>query len=163
MDFPPLLTPEESRALAGKFNKFHAMADQSGDRTKGQAVFAAVCQQCHSVGGAGGQVGPVLNGAGALGTEALLRNILTPSAAMEPGYRMFRVELKGGDVLDGILVSQTADALVLRRPNTEDTRIAQGTVRKATFTKKSMMPEGLLESLPPDQVTDLLAYLKSLK
>ena len=98
-DFPPLLTPAESKALAEKFSKFHALSDKSGDTAKGRAIFSKVCMGCHSVGGQGGQIGPVLNGAGALGAEALLRNILTPNAAMEPGYRAFRVELKDGDVL----------------------------------------------------------------
>ena len=162
-DFPPLLTPAESKALAEKFGRFHALAEKAGDTAKGKALFATVCQTCHSVGGAGGQIGPVLNGAGALGVEALLRNILAPNAAMEPGYRVFRVELKDGDVLDGIRVSEDKDAIVLRRQNMEDTRIPQGTVRKASFTKMSMMPEGLLDGLPPEQVSDLFAYLKTLK
>jgi putative heme-binding domain-containing protein len=82
---------------------------------------------------------------------------------MEPGYRDYRVELKDGDVLDGILVSQDAEALILRRANVEDMRIAQKDVRKAGFTKKSLMPEGLLDTLPPGQVSDLFAYLKTLK
>ena len=126
-------------------------------------MFTTVCQQCHSVGGQGGQVGPVLNGAGALGVEALLRNLLTPNAAMEPGYRVFRVELRDGDVLDGIRVSEDKDAIVLRRPNMADTRIAQKDVRKAGFTKSSMMPEGLLDALKPQDLSDLFAYLKTLK
>ncbi|MBK7998206.1 MAG: c-type cytochrome [Verrucomicrobia bacterium] len=162
-DFPPLLTAAEAAALAEKFSKFHALAEKPGDVAKGKVLFATVCQQCHSVGGQGGQVGPVLNGAGALGVEALLRNLLTPNAAMEPGYRVFRVELKDGDVLDGIRVSEDEDAIVLRRPNMADTRIAQKDVRKAAFTKSSVMPEGLLDSLPPEQVSDLFAYLKTLK
>jgi putative heme-binding domain-containing protein len=82
---------------------------------------------------------------------------------MEPGYRVFRVELKDGDVLDGILVSQDKDAIILRRPNMDDTRIAQRDVRKAAFTKSSMMPEGLLDPLAPQDVADLFAYLKALK
>ena len=118
---------------------------------------------CHSVGGQGGQVGPVLNGAGANGVEALLRNVLTPNAAMEAGYRAFRVELKDGDVLDGIRVSEDKDAIVLRRPNMEDTRIPQSNVKRAAFTKMSVMPEGLLDALKPEDVTDLFAYLKTLK
>ena len=162
-DFPPLLTEEESKALAGKFARFHALADKAGDVAKGRALFTTLCQQCHSVGGQGGQVGPVLGGAGALGVEALLRNILTPNAAMEPGYRAFRVELKDGDVLDGILVSQDKDAIILRRPNLDDTRIAQKDVRRASFTKMSIMPEGLLDPLKPEDVADLFAYLKTLK
>jgi putative heme-binding domain-containing protein len=82
---------------------------------------------------------------------------------MEPGYRVFRVELKDGDVLDGIRVSEDNGAIVLRRPNMEDTRISQRDVRRAAFTKLSMMPEGLLEPLSPQQVTDLFTYLKTLK
>jgi putative heme-binding domain-containing protein len=162
-DFPPLLTETEAKALAGKFARFHALAEKSGDAAKGKAMFTTVCQQCHSVGGQGGQVGPVLNGAGALGVEALLRNILTPNAAMEPGYRAFRVELKDGDVLDGICVSEDKDAIILRRPNVEDARIAQKDVRRASFTKSSMMPEGLLDALKAEEVSDLFAYLKTLK
>ncbi len=162
-DFPPLLTPAEAQALAIKFDRFHALADKAGDTAKGKALFTTVCLSCHSVGGQGGQIGPVLSGAGALGVEALLRNLLTPNAAMEPGYRMFRVELKDGDVLDGIRVSEDKDAIVLRRQNMEDTRIPQSTVKRAAFTKSSIMPEGLLEALPPEEVSNLFAYLKTLK
>ena len=93
----------------------------------------------------------------------LLRNILTPNAAMEPGYRVFRVELKDGDVLDGIRVSEDQNAIVLRRQNMEDTRIPQSTVKRAAFTKLSMMPDGLLDGLKPEDVSDLFAYLKTLK
>jgi len=162
-DFPPLLTETEARAVSEKFAKFHTLAEKSGDVTRGKALFATTCQQCHSVGGQGGQVGPVLNGAGAMGVESLLRNLLTPNAAMEPGYRIFRVELKDGDVLDGIRVSEDKDAIVLRRPNMDDTRIAQKDVRKAGFTRSSMMPEELLDALKPEDVSDLFAYLKLLK
>ncbi len=162
-DFPPLLTAAEAAAVAEKFGKFHALSEKPGDVAKGRALFANVCQQCHSVGGQGGQIGPVLNGAGALGVEALLRNLLTPNAAMEPGYRVFRVELKDGEVLDGIRVSEDKEAIVLRRQSVADTRIAQKDVRKAGFTKMSMMPEGLLDALPPQDVSDLFAYLKTLK
>jgi putative membrane-bound dehydrogenase-like protein len=162
-DFPALLNPVEAKELAQKFEKFRALAERNGDLTHGKAVFAATCASCHAVAGQGGQVGPVLNGAGANGVEAILRNVLTPNAAMEAGYRIFRVELKEGDVLDGILVSQDKDAIVLRRPNIEDTRIAQKDVRRADYINRSMMPEGLLEALPERDVADLLAYLKTLK
>jgi putative heme-binding domain-containing protein len=162
-DFPNLLTSTEAGALAAKFTKFRLLANQPGDLTRGQAVFSTICLNCHSVGGKGGQIGPVLNGAGALGVEALLRNILTPSAAMEPGYRTFRVELDNGEIADGLLVSQDKDAIILRRPSVPDLRIPQDTIRTARFTRLSMMPEGLLEGFKPAEVSDLFAYLKTLK
>ena len=162
-DYPPLLTPAEAKVLAEKFGKYRALAAQGGDVARGKAVFQAVCLGCHSVAGQGGQVGPVLNGAGASGVETLLRNVLTPNAAMEAGYRAFRVETRDGEVLDGIRVSEDREAIVLRRPNVEDLRVPQADVRKAGFTRTSMMPEGLLDPLPAAQVSDLFAYIKTLK
>ena len=126
-------------------------------------MFQTTCGRCHAVGGQGGQVGPGLNGAGAAGTEALLRNILTPNAAMEAGYRVFRVGLRNGDIVDGILVSQDDDAVVLRRPNLEDLRIFMRDVRRAEYTRRSMMPDGLLDGLKEQEVAYLFAYLGTLQ
>jgi len=162
-DFPVLLTGAESQALSEKFSRFHAFVDKPGDVAKGRGLFTTICQGCHSVGGQGGQIGPVLNGAGALGVEALLRNILTPNAAMEPGYRVFRIEVKEGEVLDGLLVSEDKNAIVLRRQNSEDVRVLRRDVLRSGYTKMSMMPEGLLDALPPDDVSNLFAYLQTLK
>jgi putative membrane-bound dehydrogenase-like protein len=162
-DAPALLIPADARAQGQKFARFEALAQKSGDAMHGKTLFATTCQTCHTVAGQGGQIGPVLNGAGAMGSEGLLRAILTPNAAMEAGYRTFRVELKDGDVLDGFLVSQDNEAIVLRQPNAPDRRIAQDDVRRARFTKTSIMPEGLLDSMPERDATDLIAYLKTLK
>jgi putative membrane-bound dehydrogenase-like protein len=162
-DFPPLLTAAEARAQAEKFATFRALAENPGDVIHGKALFTTTCMTCHNVGGQGAQIGPVLSGAGAMGTETLLRAILTPNAAMEAGYRVFRVELKDGDVLDGLLVSQDNESIVLRRQNSEDLRIPQTNVRRTGFTKLSVMPEGLLEPLKPEDVSSLFTYLRTLK
>jgi len=82
---------------------------------------------------------------------------------MEPGYRVFRVEMKDGEIVDGMLVSQDESAIVLRRQRAEDLRIPQESVKRAWFTKVSMMPEGLLDAFQAKDVSDLFAYLKTLK
>jgi len=82
---------------------------------------------------------------------------------MEAGYRTFRVELLDGDIVDGRLISQDNEGIVLGRPNAEDLHLKRANVRRAAFTKTSLMPEGLLESLPTRDVTDLFAYLQTLK
>lgn len=163
MDFPVLLTAAEARAFQEKFDTFRALATKPGGVERGRRIFQMACASCHAVGGQGGQIGPVLDGAGVLGVEALLRNLLTPNVAVEAGYRVFRVELADGEVLDGIRVSEDPEAIVLRRPNVPDIRIAQQDVRKAGFTKMSMMPEGLLEALTATDVSGLFAYLLTLK
>ncbi|PYJ85169.1 MAG: hypothetical protein DME22_10130 [Verrucomicrobia bacterium] len=162
-DLPPLQTEAEAKALDTKFAQFRALASKPGDLARGEQVFTATCGVCHSVHAQGGKIGPVLDGAGANGVEALLRNILTPNAAMEAGYRQFRVETKAGEVLEGLFVSQDDNAIVLRQLNTEDQRVPRSNIKRAGFTRLSIMPEGLLEGLKPGDVSDLFAYLKTLK
>jgi len=163
MDFPPLVTPEAAQALDEKFAHFRALAGQpGGDPARGKAV-AAVCIACHKVGAEGGEIGPTLSAVGAMGTEAILRNILTPNAAMEPGYRVYRAELTDGSIKEGFLARQDAEAIVIRLPGVEDERVAIDRVRRGGFTRRSLMPEGLEATFSPEQWTDLFAYLKTLR
>ena len=163
MDFPPLVTPEAARSLDQKFAHFRTLAEKpGGDPARGK-VAAAVCIACHKVGAEGGQIGPNLSAVGAMGTEAILRNILTPNAAMEPGYRVYRAELTDGSIKEGFLARQDADALIIRLPGVEDERLATDRVRRGTFTRRSLMPEGLEATFSPEQWTDLFAYLKTLR
>ncbi len=162
-DSPTLLTAAEAQAQAAKFAQFRTLAEKPGDVARGKELFTALCLACHQQGGKGGQIAPPLDGVSHSGVEALLRNILTPNAAMEGGYRKFRVETKDGELVEGLLVSQDTTALVLRQPNVPDTRIPHANVRKAGFTNLSVMPEGLLEGMQPAQVSDLFAFLKTLR
>lgn len=161
IDTPPLLTEEQAKALDSKFAKLTALAAK-GDPQAGKPL-AALCIACHQIGSEGGQIGPNLSGAGAMGLEAVLRNILTPNAAMEPGYRIFRVEMKNGDLVDAFFVSEDKDAIVIRQPGLPDRRISKAEVRGTKFIRRSLMPEGLLDGLQDQQAADLLAYLMTLR
>ncbi len=162
LDPPPVLNGAEARVQAEKLAKYRAILEKPGDTAHGKQV-GTICLPCHSIQGQGGNIGPNLSGAGAMNVEALLGSILTPNAAMEAGYRVFRVELNDDELIDGFLVSQDKDAVILRIPNSEDRRIARAQIRRANFVRRSLMPEGLLEALPEKDATDLLAYLRNLK
>jgi len=161
IDTPPLLTEEQAKALETKFAKLTALAPK-GDPQAGK-VLSALCIACHQIGNEGGQIGPNLSGAGAMGLEAVLRNILTPNAAMEPGYRIYRVEMKKGDIIDAFFVSEVKDAVVIRQAGLPDRRVPKADIRSTKFIRRSLMPEGLLDTLQDQQVADLLAYLMTLK
>ncbi len=162
-DAPALLTPAEAVAQAEKFARFRTLANTRGNPERGRELFTALCLACHQQGGQGGQIAPALDGVAHTGVEAILRNVLTPNAAMESAYQTFRVVMKDGGVSDGFLVEQNAEAVVLRAPGAADRRIARSTIQRAGYTGRSLMPEGLIEGLAPEQVSDLFAHLKSLK
>lgn len=160
-DAPPLLTADQAAALDAKFTKYTSLAPKGNPQT-GKAL-SALCMACHQIGNTGGQIGPNLSGVGAMGLEAVLRNILTPNAAMEPGYRIFRVEMTNGDLIDAFYVSEDKQATIIRQPGQPDRRIPKKDIRSTKFIRRSLMPEGLLDALPDQSVADLLAYLMTLK
>lgn len=162
-DAPVLLTPAAAVAQEEKFARFRVLANGVGGAERGREIFSALCLTCHQQGGKGGLIAPPLDGIGNTGVEALLRNILTPSAAMESAYRTYRVVFKDGSVRDGFLADDTPEAVVLRTPGAEDQRIARGEIKQTSYLNRSLMPEGLLEAMPPQQVSDLFSYLKTLK
>ena len=164
-DFPELLTRADAEKLAQKFASYRALAqDSRGTVARGRDLFAGLCLTCHAVNGQGANIGPNLSGAGAMGIEALLRNILTPNVQLESGYYRYDAELQnGGEIVSGFLVSQNADAVVIRAIGAHDRTIPRKELKKLTMTKKSLMPEGLLDGLPPESVRDLFAYLRVLK
>lgn len=162
-DAPALLTETEASAQATKFARFRALARAPGDADRGKPLFSALCLTCHQQGGSGGTLAPPLDGLGHTDVETMLRNILTPNAALESAYRSFRIVTQDGSVQEGFLAEETADAIVLRMPGATERRIPQREIRSRGFVGRSLMPEGLLESLGGEQVSDLFAYLKSLK
>ncbi|MEY2881306.1 MAG: hypothetical protein RLZZ15_3686, partial [Verrucomicrobiota bacterium] len=162
-DAPALLTAAEAAVQDEKFAHFRTLANTRGNPDSGKQLFTALCLACHQFAGQGGAIAPALDGVGNTGVEALLRNILTPSAAMESAYRTFRVILADGSVREGFLVEESADSLVLRTPGAEDRRILRAEIRATSYLRRSLMPEGLLENLAPEQVSDLFAHLKSLR
>lgn len=169
---PPLLGPEQAARLDADFARLEALGRRGGDVEKGKAL-AALCTACHLIGGQGGQIGPDLSGVGSMGLEAILRNLLTPNAAMEAGYRIYRVEMKNGDLVDAFFVSEDEEAVVVRQPGVAapgaaapgaaDRRIPRGEIESTRFIRRSLMPEGLLSGLDDASAANLLAYLLSLK
>lgn len=95
--------------------------------------------------------------------KTTIRNILTPNAAIEPGYRIFRVTLKDGSLLDAFFVSEDRNAMVVRQMGAADRRIERKDIASTQFLRQSLMPEGLIDALTDQQRKDLLSYLMSLK
>jgi putative heme-binding domain-containing protein len=161
-DAPPLLNAEQFATLEQKTARFTALSAKAGDPAKGKAL-VALCQSCHMINGQGGLIGPNLSGAGAMGMEAVIRNIIEPNAAIEAAYRIFQVKLKAGEVVEAFYVSEDTTAYVIRQPGGADRRIPKAEVASAKYLRRSLMPEGLLDGFTDEQVTDLFAYLKTLK
>ena len=162
-DFPELLTPEQASELNARFDRFRSLAAKPGDAGNGRILFSATCLICHQANGEGSPIGPDLSGAGAMGVESLLRNILTPNAQLESGYYRHDISLNDGSLISGFLASEDAQRLVIRQIGTDDRAIPKSEIKDHTISKRSLMPEGLIDGFSEQQVSDLMTYLMSLK
>ena len=115
-------------------------------------------------GGAGTDLGPVLDAIGAkYGSRDLLRQIRGASREIDPRYASHAVATRDGQVHVGLLVEMTDRALVLRDAQDRTIRIPTSNVEQHATRPASLMPEGLLRELTPQQAADLLEFLASLK
>jgi len=162
-DFPDLMTPAVAKAQAAKFDRLRSLTERPGNAAAGRELFKNTCMICHQVRGEGIALGPDLGGAGAMGTESLLRNILTPNAQLESGYYRHDVTLKDGTFVSGFLASDNGGNLVLRQIGADERAIPKDQVKGHTVSKRTLMPEGLLDGFTDQQVSDLFSYLMTLK
>lgn len=131
------------------------------DTTRGQAVYARECQNCHRLNGQGHDVGPNLEAIRHRNADELLVNILDPNREVSPNYLEYIGELSDGRVLSGMIAAETATSVTLRRPQGVEDIVLRQNVERLVSSGKSLMPEGLEQKISPQDLADLLAYLKS--
>jgi putative heme-binding domain-containing protein len=69
--------------------------------------------------------------------------------------------MKDGRTLTGLIVEQSGDALTLVDAQNQRTVLSRIDVKEVEASSVSLMPEGLLEALTPEQVRDLFTYLQA--
>lgn len=151
--------PADKQADIEKYKRiFRAGGSTPGDAIRGRAVYAKVCQQCHTLFDTGGQVGPDLTGANRGDLDYLLQNIIDPNAVIPNEYRASTLELKDGRVVTGILKQQDDRSVVVATAN-ETVRLPRADIIETTLSQLSMMPEGLVAPLADQEFRDLIYYL----
>ena len=135
----------------------------------GQQIFTeAGCAQCHRVEGADSLVGPSLVGVfdrwkGDPGV--VLREILDPSAHIDPRYAVRTILTDEGQVLNGLVTAEDdATVSVLVDPEAKaPTVIQRDAILDMAEADVSMMPKALMNRFTEDEVLELLAYVRDLR
>jgi putative membrane-bound dehydrogenase-like protein len=152
-------TPERRQIVAD----FAPALKLSGDAARGQAVFQkATCAGCHRLGQMGVDVGPSLADVRTRSPEALLIDILDPNAAIDSNAVSYLVTLRSGKALTGLLASETASSVTLRRAEGQSDTVLRQDIEPDGIVPsgRSLMPEGLEKGLTHQNVADLLAFLR---
>lgn len=138
-----------------------------GNKAQGRTIFngaKAACAACHTVAGVGGKIGPDLSKIGGIRTPRdLLESIVFPSTSFVRGYESFVVATTDGRTHAGLLQQATADALTLVTTERTVVRLPRASIDEIQPSRVSIMPQGLDRQLSRQELSDLIAYLASLK
>lgn len=150
----------EMQAALEKYTAMIANGD-GGDPYPGKKIYTQMCGKCHKLHDQGGQIGPDLTTFKRDDVPRLLLNILNPSAEIREGFETHIAMLDDGRVVQGFLVEQDPQVLVLRTAEGQTASIERSTIEEHVVMKKSLMPEGQLNSLTDTDIRNLFAYLRS--
>jgi putative heme-binding domain-containing protein len=143
------------------------LVKRRGNPVEGEKLFnspTAGCAACHQVRGQGIDFGPNLTEIGSkLAREALYESILDPSAGISFGYEAWNVELKSGDELYGLIVSDTPEQVAVKTVGGIITKCRPAEIVRRDKSKLSIMPAGLQQNMSTQDLVDLIEYLASLK
>ena len=140
--------------------KFRSAIDLIGDPGHGASVFATNCSSCHAVNGRGNAVGPDLAAFRSKSPQDFLVAILDPNAAIEPRFINYEVDTKDGRSLSGVVKGETAGGLTLVQGGGLEETILRTDIAEIKASNVSLMPEGLEQNMSPQDLADLIAYLK---
>ncbi len=147
------------------YEKVAAAVAKGGDVAKGKEMFLrAGCVACHTVSADEPAKGPILSAVAKIyGRKELIESILKPNAKIAQGFETQWFDTTKGEHLEGFVTREGGDSVDVRNVAGQTVTIEKGNVKQRGKRDTSMMPEGLLNSFTPAELSSLLAYLESLK
>lgn len=155
------IAEERERTLA-KYKKMitpDSLATASASR--GRAVYKKTCANCHLLYDDGGEIGPDLTGSNRANLDYILLNSVDPSYDVPDGYKTVTVLTIDGRLINGVIAEEDATRLVLKTVEQPRLVIAKEDIDTRKLSDKSMMPEGQLDQMKPQEMIDLIKYLRT--
>lgn len=133
----------------------------TADASRGRAVFKKTCASCHLLYGEGAKIGPDLTGSNRANLDYILLNSVDPSYDVPDGYKMVLIQTIDGRVINGVVAEEDANRVVLKTVEQPQVIVAKADIDSRTISPKSMMPDGQLEQMKPQELFDLIKYLRT--
>jgi putative heme-binding domain-containing protein len=152
------IAPQREKVI----DMYRAALDLKAERTAGKAVFKKVCASCHRLENEGHQVGADLLAALKNKTrDQLVIDVLDPSREVDPRYQNYLVTTTKGQSLTGLLATETASSITLKRGEGAEDVLLRGGIEEIKATGLSLMPDNLETQLTRQELADLIEYLLS--
>ena len=121
------------------------------------------CLSCHRVRDAGSRLGPDLTDVGtSRRPDQLHASLVDPDAEILPEHRRYRVVARDGTTITGRILNHDIFQVLMMDAKEQLRSFNKTDLREHGFVKGSGMPS-YREKLRPQELTDVVAYLMTLK
>ncbi|MFO0944817.1 MAG: PVC-type heme-binding CxxCH protein [Planctomycetota bacterium] len=149
-------TPTRKQA----FQRYELALARKPDPGRGKTVFQNQCATCHLFAGTGKQVGPDLATVRHRTSEEILLHVLEPNREVAPNFLEYVVTVDDGRILTGIIESENANSITLKRAEDVRETLLRQNIDEMASTNKSLMPDGLEQKITPEEMADLIAFIR---
>lgn len=162
--FEHFVPESERRKTLGTNPNKTAVLDLMGDPERGELIFFsddARCRTCHHVQDPLQSLGPTLAEIRVKYQQAheLLAHVIEPSTRIDEKFKTWSVLTTGGTVYSGLLVSNDQSNIQLRLADKKNVIIQRADIEDIKQSERSLMPDGTLADLTPQEAADLLSFL----
>jgi putative heme-binding domain-containing protein len=134
-----------------------------GNWSRGRAVFhsdQAMCAKCHVIRADGaGHIGPDLSNLHHRDYASVLKDVLFPSAAINPDHVAYVITLTDGNTHGGVPRSDGNVFVIIGEPGGQETRVARSSIKSMEPMSTSIMPHGIDQVIGKDALRDLMTFL----
>ncbi len=141
--------------------QYEEVARLKGDAGRGASLFQQNCAACHRFKEQGSSVGPDLGMTADKSVSALLVAILDPNAALESRYASFLAVMSDDRELSGVISSETPNSITLKLQGGTEETILRSNIKELASSGLSLMPEGFENVLKPQELADVIAFLRT--
>ena len=153
--------PERRTDKREVMEKYERALSSEGDVVNGRAVYMENCSICHQIGEEFGTVyGPDLASIRTRRPESVLTDILDPNLSIADGYDLWEIKLTNGETKQGVIGSETTGSITLRIYGAEDEVLSRQDIESLKALGMSIMPGGLENQISPEEMRDLLAFIR---
>ena len=136
-----------------------------GDPVRGEVVFRRAdlgCMKCHSVSGAGGDVGPDLSPVGATSpVDYVITSILHPDLSIKESFLTRNFITSDGMIHQGIVVDRDDNRVIVKDATGRRVTIPVADIDEES-EGRSLMPKGLASFLTQPEFFDLVRFVGEL-
>jgi putative heme-binding domain-containing protein len=142
---------------------YQLVVEIGGDQSRGEKVCREHCANCHLHNGIGQNVGPALSALASKDRAYILKSILQPNAAVEWKYKSYNLMTEDGRLVSGMISGESATSVEIVTSDGKKTSLLLSEIEDMRNSTKSFMPEGFERSITPDQMADLMEFVRPMR